>query len=281
VHGASDEQPPTEPVATTRHTPLVFAHRGASSTEPEHTLSAYMRAIDQGADGLECDVRLTADGHLVCVHDRSINRTSSGRGLVSTLELADLEGLDWGSWKAAHPDADEMPDRDRNRLLTLRRLLIVAGESQRPLGLLIETKHPTRYAGLVERRLAKLLADLGLDGPAEEGRVAVSMMSFSHLALLRMRQLSPQLSLVYLMERSVPIRFRDGSLPRGVHTAGLDIDIVRTWPRTVAHQQARGHRVYVWTVDDPADVQLCQELGVDGLITNRPLDVIDQIRSIG
>jgi len=281
VHGASDEQLPTEPVATTRHTPLVFAHRGASSTEPEHTLSAYMRAIDQGADGLECDVRLTADGHLVCVHDRSINRTSSGRGLVSTLELADLEGLDWGSWKAAHPDADEMPDRDRNRLLTLRRLLIVAGESQRPLRLLIETKHPTRYAGLVERRLAKLLADLGLDGPAEEGRAAVSMMSFSHLALLRMRQLSPQLSLVFLMERSVPIRFRDGSLPRGVHTAGFDIDIVRAWPRTVAHQQARGHRVYVWTVDDPADVQLCQELGVDGLITNRPLDVIDQIRGIG
>jgi glycerophosphoryl diester phosphodiesterase len=281
VASASEEQVPSERAAPTRHTPLVFAHRGASSAEPEHTLKAYMRAIDQGSDGLECDVRLTADGHLVCVHDRSIDRTSNGRGTVSTLELADLEGLDWGSWKAANPDASEVPDRDRKRLLTLRRLLTVASGSASPLGLLVETKHPTRYAGLVERRLAKLLADLGLDGPCEEGRTWVSMMSFSQLALLRMRQLCPRLSLVFLMERSVPMRFRDGSLPRGVHTAGLDVAIVRTWPRTVAKQHARGHRVYVWTVDDSDDVRLCQDLGVDGIITNRPMDVIDQIRAIG
>ena len=76
----------------TRHTPLVIAHRGSSSAEPEHTLAAYMRAIEEGADGLECDVRLTADSHLVCVHDPRVNRTSNGRGLVSTLELAELEG---------------------------------------------------------------------------------------------------------------------------------------------------------------------------------------------
>ena len=89
-----------------RHTPLVIAHRGSSGIEPEHTLKAYLRAIDEGADALECDVRLTADSHLVCVHDRRINRTSNGRGTVSTLELAELEGLDWGSWKADHPDAE-------------------------------------------------------------------------------------------------------------------------------------------------------------------------------
>jgi glycerophosphoryl diester phosphodiesterase len=80
-------------------TPLVIAHRGASEVEPEHTLAAYEHAIAIGADALECDVRLTADGHLVCVHDRRVDRTSSGTGLVSTLELAQLEGLDWGSWK--------------------------------------------------------------------------------------------------------------------------------------------------------------------------------------
>ena len=85
--------PATEPHSDT---PLVIAHRGSSSAEPEHTLAAYMRAIDEGADGLECDVRLTADSHLVCVHDRRMNRTSNGRGIVSTLELAELEGLDWG-----------------------------------------------------------------------------------------------------------------------------------------------------------------------------------------
>ena len=56
----------------------VVAHRGSSDAVPEHTLHAYTRAIDEGADALECDVRLTRDGHLVCVHDRRIDRTSTG-----------------------------------------------------------------------------------------------------------------------------------------------------------------------------------------------------------
>ena len=65
--------------------PLVIAHRGASADVPEHTLAAYERAIEVGADGLECDVRLTRDGHLVCIHDRTLDRTSTGTGSVSSL----------------------------------------------------------------------------------------------------------------------------------------------------------------------------------------------------
>ena len=84
--------------------PLVVAHRGASSDAPEHTLAAYVRAIEDGADGLEADVRLTADGHLVFVHDRKVDRTSNGSGVLSTLELADLESLDFGAWKVAEGD---------------------------------------------------------------------------------------------------------------------------------------------------------------------------------
>ena len=93
----------------------VVAHRGSSDDAPEHTLSAYKVAIADGADALECDVRLTRDGHLVCVHDRRINRTSNGRGVLSTLELAELEGLDWGSWRDTWEDFEdpELPDRDR------------------------------------------------------------------------------------------------------------------------------------------------------------------------
>jgi glycerophosphoryl diester phosphodiesterase len=265
-----------------RHTPLVVAHRGSSGLEPEHTLKAYLRAIDEGADALECDVRLTADSHLVCVHDRRINRTSNGRGIVSTLELAELEGLDWGSWKRGHPEDQEVPDRDRdrNRLLTLRHLLTTVTEyTDRPLGLAIETKHPTRYAGLVERHLAKMLAEFGLDRPGHPAGHWVRVMSFSQLAVQRMRQLCPQVPAVFLVEESVPIRFRDGSLPRGVRIVGLDIRIVRRWPRTVLRQHLRGNEVYVWTVDDPADVTLCLELGVDAIITNRPGSVLDAVRA--
>ena len=132
--------------------PEVIAHRGSSAEKPEHTLAAYLRAIEQGADSLECDVRLTADNHLVCVHDRRVNRTSNGRGLVSTLELAHLEHLDWGSWKATEEDARdvETPDRDAGRLLTLRRLLDAVREAGRPVRVVIETKHPTRYAGRLD-----------------------------------------------------------------------------------------------------------------------------------
>jgi glycerophosphoryl diester phosphodiesterase len=73
--------------------PLVFAHRGSSETLPEHTLAAYLQAIEDGADGLECDVRLTNDGHLVCLHDRRLGRTSNGRGPVSEHALAELDAL--------------------------------------------------------------------------------------------------------------------------------------------------------------------------------------------
>ena len=74
--------------------PFVVAHRGASADRPEHTLAAYQLALDEGADGVECDVRLTKDGHLVCVHDRSLDRTSTGTGLVSEVTLAELRELD-------------------------------------------------------------------------------------------------------------------------------------------------------------------------------------------
>ena len=144
----------------------MVAHRGASQAEPEHTLAAYRRALEVGADALECDVRLTADGHLVCVHDRKVDRTSNGSGLVSTLELTQLEGLDWGSWRklsagessggAEEPDVEE--PGDRSRLLTLRRLLSLVADAGQGVQLAIETKHPTRYGGLVERRVARIFA---------------------------------------------------------------------------------------------------------------------------
>jgi glycerophosphoryl diester phosphodiesterase len=257
---------------TAKRTPKIIAHRGSSRDLPEQTLKAYVRAIAEGADVLECDVRLTADSHLVCVHDRRVDRTSNGKGPVSTLELATLQGLDFGSWKLAHGADAEMPDADRERdlLLTLRRLIDTVMSCGRNVGLAIETKHPTRYAGQVERELASVLAEFGLDGGQVPGRPFVCVMSTSQVAMARMRQLCPQVPLVYLMRESVPLRFRDGALPRGARIAGLDKEIIRRWPKTVKRQQDRGHQVYVWTVDEEADIDRCLELGVDAIISNRP-----------
>jgi glycerophosphoryl diester phosphodiesterase len=252
----------------------VVAHRGSSDDAPEHTLSAYKRAIADGADAVECDVRLTRDGHLVCVHDRTINRTSNGRGVLSTLELAELEGLDWGSWRDSWEDLEdpEVPDRDRSAILTLRRLLEMVQAVDRPVGVAIETKHPTRYAGLVETRLVHLLDEFGWAGT----RSPVRVMSFSQVSLRRMRDLAPDLGTVLLMMR-VPLRFRDGTLPPYVPIAGPRIEIVRAHPRYVERAHGRGKKVHVWTVDARSDIDLCLSLGVDAIITNRPASVLEAL----
>jgi glycerophosphoryl diester phosphodiesterase len=252
----------------------VVAHRGASGDLAEHTLAAYRRALDDGADALECDVRLTADGHLVCVHDRRVERTSNGRGPVSTLELADLDALDFGSWKHPWRDLDEeAPDWDPegHRVLTLQALLAMVADHRRSVWLAIETKHPTRYAGLVERRLVEVLAASG---------VAARVMSFSWLSLRRVRERAPALPTVFLMDR-VPLRFRDGGLPTGCSIAGLSIETVRARPDQVTRTKTRGHQVYVYTVNRIADVDRCLELGVDAIITDHPRRTRERIDAAG
>jgi glycerophosphoryl diester phosphodiesterase len=322
----------------------VVAHRGSSADVPEHTLAAYVQAVADGADALECDVRLTADGHLVCVHDRRIDRTSDGTGVVSVMTLEDLHRVDFGRWRDAGdprpavrpllrptlrpglrqpqrlttqqtllpalqpaqwlsqrltlpptlrtgrragshaPVVDREPvdddplviDEDRSRVLTLERLLELVVDSEREIGLAIETKHPTRYGALVEESAVALLRRFGLARPRSEQDSRVRVMSFSQLSMRRVRAMAPGLPTVFLMDR-VPLRFRDGSLPFRSGIAGPSIEIVREHPRYVERVHRAGGQVHVWTVDEPADVALCRELGVDAIITNRPGAVLAQL----
>ncbi|MFE6282904.1 glycerophosphodiester phosphodiesterase [Streptomyces sp. NPDC057877] len=268
-----------------QHRIQVVAHRGASEEAPEHTLAAYKKAIEDGADVLECDVRLTADGHLVCVHDRRVNRTSNGRGAVSALELADLAALDFGSWKNrdAWRGRDEEPDWEHRpedpaetSVLTLERLLELVADAGRPVELAIETKHPTRWAGQVEERLLLLLKRFGLDAPPSAAESPVRVMSFSARSLYRVRAASPTLPTVYLMQFVTP-RLRDGRLPDGVGIAGPSIRLVRNHPVYVERLKRAGHQVHVWTVNEPEDVDLCADLGIDAIITNRPREVLRRL----
>ncbi len=270
----------------TRGAPQIVAHRGASEDEAEHTLAAYQRALHAGADALECDVRLTRDGVLVCVHDRRVDRTSSGRGVVSTLELAELSELDFGSWHRREERPDplltgqwEEPDWDRMSVLTLERLLEVVRDWPGPVELAIETKHPTRYAGLVELALTELLARFGLTRPDADGRSRVRVMSFATTSLRRVHALAPHVPTVYLLRR-VPLRYRDGSLPPRVPIAGPSLSVLRRDPDYVARVHARGGAVHVWTVDDPADVELVARLGVEAIITNRPAETRHLLESL-
>ncbi len=250
----------------------MVAHRGASAAKAEHTLAAYVQALDEGADALECDVRLTADGHLVCVHDRRIDRTTGARGTVSTMSLAELSELDAASWKTPWWDLDDEAedlDQDLYRVLSLRRLLEAVRDYDRRVELAIETKHPTRYAGLVERRLVELLEEFGLAGRDSPARV----MSFSGVALTRVQKLAPDLEVVLLIEGSVSWQVTRGMLLPG-WIAGPGIEQLRERPRLGRRLVRDGRRIHVWTVDTVDDLDLCLDLGVEAVITNRPAQML-------
>ncbi len=258
--------------------PQVVAHRGASAAKAEHTLGAYVAALDEGAEALECDVRLTADGHLVCVHDRDLRRTAHRDGIVSTMELADLEDLDFAAWKNPWADLDdEAPDTDPElaKVLTMRRLLETAADYPRRVELAIETKHPTRYAGLVEKRLVQLLDEFGWAGKNSPARI----MSFSWVALRRIRRLAPDLDLVLLMDaprhwyRSRPFADSDW-------IAGPGIEFVREHPALIRRMVRSGTRVHCWTVNAPADIDRCVQLGVEAIITDTPGAAVTYVRSL-
>jgi glycerophosphoryl diester phosphodiesterase len=257
-------------------TPLVFAHRGSSAVLPEHTLPAYLRALAEGADGLECDVRLTRDGHLVCVHDRRLDRTSNGRGRVSGRTLAELDALDFASWAGPPEDSDFPPNPDRARLLTLDRLLSAVRAADRPVRLLIETKHPTRHGSDVERRLVGLLRRYGLTEPGPDDAVKVTVMSFSPLAVRRIRELAPDLPTALLLE-VLPPGLLPARLPFGAKIAAPRYHFMRTRPQLVPALKAGGNQVYVWTINEARDVDLAVELGVDGIITDRPGFVLGRL----
>ncbi|MCB0916114.1 MAG: glycerophosphodiester phosphodiesterase [Actinobacteria bacterium] len=271
-------------MAKSRRTPLVIAHRGASDEIAEHTLAAYQEAIDAGADAVECDVRLTADTVLVCVHDRRIDRTSDGRGVVANHTLAQLQQRDFGSWKRGWvDDVDaEVPTfaQVSSQVLTLDALLDLVEAADRPVGLSIETKHPSRFGRLVEELLVQTLDARGFLSPHRPKAARIRVMSFAEVALRRMRRLAPQVPRVLLMDR-IPIRCRSGWLPYGARYAGPGIEVIREHPRYVRRVHEAGGKVHVWTVDDPADVEFCLAQRVDGIITNRPRAVLEQIAAEG
>ena len=236
------------------------------------------------------------------MHDRRLERTSNGRGRVSGRTLAELDALDYGSWHPGPPDplatakdqwghhptdpsppdaglageAEGEPELDRSRLLTLDRLLRAVRDADRAVHLLIETKHPTRYGSGVERRLVALLHEHGLATPRADDPVQATIMSFSPLALRKVRALAPLLPTVLLLD-VLPPGLHPGRLPFGVRIAGPSVGLVRARPALVPALQAAGNRVYAWTVNEPDEVDLVLSYGVDGIITDRPRYVLDRL----
>jgi len=235
-----------------KHRPLNLAHRGASYDAPENTLAAFDLALRLGADGIELDVQLSADGVPVVIHDWTLDRTTDGQGPVATWRWAELRTLDAGSWfDSAYA---------RQRIPSLEDVFAAFG---RRLRYNIELKVRGLRSNGLERAVIAMIHRHGLTN-----RVLVS--SFNPLALRRVGRLEPHLETGLLLAPEQPIYLRRAWLaPFVPHTARLP-----KYPLVDASYMAwarrRGYRVGVWTVDDPDEMMRLADLGVDAIITNRP-----------
>lgn len=280
---------------------LVFAHRGASAAFAEHTRAAYLQALADGADGVECDLHLTRDQHLVLLHDANLDRTSDGTGPVAERTLRELRQLDFSSWKGARiPDAYGARSE---QFLTLPELLELLRGAGRPVKLAIELKHPSPYQLKLEDRVLEVLRSEGWD-PASStvDNVAVTFMSFSPDSVRHLLQSVPAEYVCQLVDDLTIHEIRDG-LGLGLITggavanlmkatqlegeqivedgavglAGPGIDYVRENRATIQRWLQAGRRLRVWTVDSADDVALCQELGIQEITTNMPARVLNQL----
>jgi glycerophosphoryl diester phosphodiesterase len=215
----------------------IYAHRGSSGNNPEMTRLAYETAIREGADGFECDVRLSRDGKIVCIHDATTNRISEIKLRVSRSSLKELQSA--------------------YELLTLNELLDLSISAKKDL--LIETKHPNIYGGRVEYKVVELLKSKSDD--IKSAGIKIVVMSFSSFALGRVKS---KWDFCKVTKYYLSARFSRREV------LALNIGLVARYPSLVRKLQDQGIRILIWTVNEEADFERCKRLGVDGVITNFP-----------
>lgn len=284
-----------------RPRPLVYAHRGASADFAEHTRAAYLRALAEGADGVECDVHLTRDQHVVLLHDSNLDRTSDGTGPVAERTVDQLRLLDFSSWKGVRIPEAYGPRSEQ--FLTLPDLLALLRAAGRDVGLAIELKHPSPYQLKLEDRVLEVLRAEGWDARTSRlDNIRVTFMSFSPDSVRHLRKAVPGEFICQLVDDVNVTGIREelglgpftGSAVANVMKAaqlegerilndgevgmaGPGIDYLRRHAGTVGRWLNSGRRFRVWTVDAEDDVALCRELGIQEITTNRPGQVLAQL----
>jgi glycerophosphoryl diester phosphodiesterase len=282
--------------------PLVFAHRGSSALFAEHTRAAYLQALAEGVDGVECDVHLTRDQHAVLIHDANLDRTSDGTGPVAERSLRELRLLDFSSWKGAR--IPEKFGARSEQFLTLSDLLGLLRGAGRPIALAIELKHPSPFQLKLEDRVLDVLHSEGWDpGTSSLDNITVTFMSFSpdsvkHLLRavpaeficqlvddIDVHEIREELGLGLLTGSAIANVMKAAQLEGErilddceVRLAGPGIDYVRQHARNVQRWLDSGRRFRVWTVDSERDVALCQGLGIHEITTNVPARVLAQLQ---
>lgn len=251
------------------HRPWVIAHRGASGLVPENTLTAFVLAAEQGADLVELDLRLTRDGHLVVLHDASLERTTDGRGFVHDHTLADLQRLDAGYTFTLDGGAT-FPFRGLGlRIPTFEEVVATLPHH---VGINAEIKSAPWDPADRQRgqAIAEKLVSFVQRHPSLRKRLLIS--SFDAAVLDTVRRLDPDLpvGLCTMPIAPLPEQLRS-TVDRGYDAFHpMDVGFDEHGAGIVSAAHLAGLLVNVWTVDSPERAVELAALGVDGIITDYP-----------
>lgn len=238
-----------------------YAHRGFSGAYPENTMLAFRKALDAGCEGIEFDVQLTKDGEVVIIHDETIDRTCSSTGRVRDMTYQELCQLDFhGRFPGVFPF---------QRIPTLREYFELVKD--RDILSNIELKTGVyEYPG-IEQKVYALIREYQM-----EKKVVIS--SFNHHSVLRMKALDPSLVCGFLSETWI-LEVGAYVASHGAEAYHPDFHML-TDPET-ADLKAHGIQINTWTVNEPEDIQHMIRLRVDGIISNYPDRVANELKAAG
>lgn len=240
--------------------PAVIAHRGGRDWAPENTLAAFRKSIESRVDGVEFDVHRCASGELVVIHDDDLARTTNGVGYVKEASLPELKRLSAGLW--FHQEFQE------ERLPLLTEVLELFDEN---MLVDIELKNaPVGYEGIEEDLLREI--------DPYRSKLKLSVSSFDHHCLRRLRQLDSEIEIGVLASASI-VDIADYCNKFSAAYYIQDYDCLM--PESVSEAQAAGLKVIVWTVNNKYKWQRLIEMGVDAICTDLPQSLQEYYRSIG
>ena len=247
------------------HWPAILAHRGASARAPENTLEAFRLAVEEGAGGLELDVHATRDGEIVVIHDATVNRTTDGSGAVAGMTLEELRRLDAG-YRFSPDGGRTFPYRGRGTRIPTLAEVYAQFPDVRVNADIKETRAGTEEVVLrVIRRAAAEVRTL----VASNHHAVVRRFRRASGGRIRTAASRREIAAFYLMSCS-----RLEALGRPAYDA-LQVPvehkgITLVTPRFLGAAHSRDVRVDVWTINDAAEMRRLWDLGVDGVMTDRP-----------
>ena len=227
---------------------LIIGHRGSAGTTPENTLKSFEAAVQAGADAVELDVQVCGSGELVVFHDRRVDRTTNGKGMVSRLTFSQLRSLDAGD-KEKVPTLEEVLDLVDNR---------------------IEIHIELKSTGTSEKT-ARVLNRYVQEGRYSFDRFVVS--SFNHHELANFRKFNRSCRLAALMAHR-PLSYAGVVAKDPLDFWSLNLNLDSACPEFVRSAHERGARFLVYTVNEPEDRDMLEEMGVDGVFTNFPARLV-------